>query len=187
MSGRADGRPAGRPCVLGKPQLRSKAVPRPHFHLPNALGQQRLGQGARPFQEGILIRILRRVDARVVDRNRVAAAAAHQVVERLTQVLAHEVPQGDVQGRKGPHLRAGVAKEIRVGEEALPVAFTVERRLPEEERRRVVVDDRFHGARHMVGLAQAGETFRAVDLHPHRVRMLGEPQGLDLRDLHGVS
>ena len=49
------------------------------------------------------------------------------------------------------HLGAGVAEEIRVRKQRLPVALAVERRLAEQERRGEIVDD---------GLDRGGEIKR---------------------------
>ena len=67
----------------------------------------------------------------------------------------------------------------------MPLA--IEGRLTQEQRRDVIVDDRLDGAGDVVGLAQPDQAVGRMDLHPDRLGVLGQPDGLEPGDLHGAS
>ncbi len=67
----------------------------------------------------------------------------------------------------------------------MPLA--IECRLTQEQRRDVIVDDRLDRAGDVIGLAQPDQSIGRMDLHPDRLGVLGEPNGLEPDDLHGAS
>jgi hypothetical protein len=67
-------------------------------------------------------------------------------------------------------------------EERCPRTLTIESTLPEQVWGSDVVNDRCHGAGHIVRLAQADETVIGVNLDPKRPWMLRQSDRLDALD-----
>ena len=141
--GAAHGRPdllerAQRGIQLGRRDMDAvigdgRRVERPDFHGGDALGQQTFGQRPGVGHEGVQILVrpgdgvfvpvrhgldLRRADipgagAGVVDALPVAAQAAQQLMHRLLRHVAEQVPQRDIDRRRGPGLGAGAGLRHR--------------------------------------------------------------------------
>ena len=180
----ADGGPAGGAGDGGDLHLRREAVPRPDLHRGDALREQRAGEFAGVFQEAGLVGIERSIHAGVVDADGVTRLAAEQVEDGLAGVLAEQIPERDVEGGDGAHLGAGMAEEIRVGKQRLPVPLAVERRLPEQERRGEVVDDGLDGGGDVERLTEAHEPVVRVQVHPEQVGEIRGADRLDAGEVH---
>ena len=138
---------------------------------------------------------------RGVGRNRIAAFAAKQPMDRLAEMLSLEIPQGHVDGghRGDRHRRA--AEIDRPGEHLLPQPLGLERVLADQQLAQSAgdvvtergIDDRLDDFGRGIGLA---DPFRAVvGADPHEDRVLtacrlggdlSDPQDLadHMRDFH---
>ena len=132
---------------------------------------------------------------RGVERQRGAPGAAEQLVDRLAEQLALDVPQRDVErgqraGQRAlrPELDAGVQQ--RVEQHGM-----IERVLADQRRRQVVADDAERGeaALHRRRLADAVDAVIGVDAHEGAVlrrlvvRRPAHLEGVDAGDLHGAA
>src|SRR5207244_2009511 len=104
--------------------------------------------------------------AGIVDRDAFAAAAAEQSVDRLTILLAGEVPQRDVQRRDGPHFGPGKAAKIHERKQVVPVILDVEGVASDQQGRKYIVNDGAHRAGEVIGFAQANEGVVGGDTNP---------------------
>ena len=149
--------------------MRCEPIPGPDFHLCDALVEKRLRQFARLFEESILIRVFWSVDAGVVDTNPFPAPTTEQIVDGLAYMLAEQIPECDVEGGDRPHLCTGISEKVRPAEERLPVSFPVKRALPEQHRRRKIVNDGFNSSRLIIGLSQTNQSCIGVNEYPDQV------------------
>jgi hypothetical protein len=124
------------------------------------------------------------IGAGVVHEDPVADSAAKQVVDGLAGILTEEIPERYIHRRHCAHLGAGEAEEVHGGEHVRPVPLDIEHRLADQQVGKHVMDDRGHGARRVVGLAQPDQSLIGVDAQPHGVGVCVEPYSLELFDLH---
>src|SRR5688500_15602028 len=106
------------------------------------------------------------VVAGVVGADGFAAAAAEEAPYRLSRQLTGEVPQGDVDGRDRPHLRAGPAGVGDGDEHVLPQPLDVARVLADQQRRQVLLDDGALALTARIRLAEADDALIGVDADP---------------------
>ena len=107
-------------------------------------------------------------------------------MERLPGRLAAEIPERDVDRRRGPRLGAAACGADVAAQRAC-VQFDPPRILPEQ----VARGDRVHVRLDRVGeeerLAEPDESLVGVHEHVQEARELVQPQRVDARDLHAYS
>src|SRR5205085_4633513 len=102
--------PRSRPRSNWPTQRHPKLVKRPYLHGLDALSQQLLRKlAAMAFEPALEVLMLAVAHTGVVDPNRLAAAAAQQVVDGLAGILSQQVPQRHVHRADRPHLAAAIA------------------------------------------------------------------------------
>ena len=151
---------------------------------------RRLGIAARqpPVQHRLaaLVAYVAVAGAGVVGADRVAARAAEHAVERLTGCLAAEVPERDVDRRRGACFGAA-AGGADVAAQRVGVQFDPPRILPEQVARGDGVHVRLDRVGEEECLAEPDEPLVGVHEHVEEARELVQPQRVDARDLHAGS
>ena len=176
-------------------------VERPDLHRRDALGEEALGESRRgvdlrpqvvelgvAFAEPVeALGSVHRPTARVVGANRLLGASADQLVDRHSERLAADVPQRHVEGGQGAqlHTEPTPAGQV-VGVQRVPVAFHVERVLPQQDGCGVVVNVRGDRVGRVVRVARAHQALVGRYLDEDEVREVGELEGSDSGDLHGL-
>src|ERR1039458_6035876 len=138
--------------IGGPSQGPTETVKRPNLHRFHTLIQQIAGPPSRPRR---IIRVLSVANASVVDGNSITIAATQQVVNRLAGMLPGEVPQSNVDGGDGAHLRARITKEIHQGEHVVPMVLDIERIAPDQQGCEDVVNHGADRAGGVIGFTQS--------------------------------
>ena len=85
-------------CMARPCERFSKLIEGPDLHRSDPLIQETSGQfSSPPLSPGAKVVVFSIADACVVNRNTIATAAAEHVVDRLTSMLASQVPQGKIE------------------------------------------------------------------------------------------
>ena len=110
--------------------------------------------------------------ARVVaadrDHRQAVAVPAPEAPQRLSEHLADEIPDREVDARARDQAEAPVTEDVeRRGPRKLPAALDRQRVLPDQDRSDFVVDDPLDLEQAGVLVAGVGLADEAVDGHPH--------------------
>ena len=124
--------------------------------------------------------------ARVVDADPVATRSTEQLVDRLARRLAEDVPQGDVDGRVAPGLRARATVAHEQVVERSGVTIDLEGILAEQVRGDRLVDMSFHCLGAQTRLAQSHHALVGMHADPDLAGDLAETNGLETDDLHAT-
>jgi len=174
-------------CALAHrpPERHAKLVEGPYLHGFDALAEQ-LGRqlAAMPVRPPFVVLMFAVADTGIVDPDRLAAAAAEQIVNGLVRVLPQQVPERHVHCADGARLAAAVAEEIDRVEHILPVALDVEGAASQQKVGEHIVHHRADRARHVEGLAQPNQPVVGVDPYPGGIGLFVDPDCLQACDLH---
>ena len=121
-----------------------------------------------------------------VDADLSSDCTAEKFVNRYAEGLSLDVPECDVERGNRAHLGSAVAGVIGESEHRLPVALDGERVATDKQRAEVVVYRRLNDRGGVEGFAEADDPFVGVDLDPKVMGLLGDTDGFDLGDFHGV-
>ncbi len=100
--------------------------------------------------------------------------------------LAEQIPEGDVERRIAPRLRAG-RTESEIAVQVSGDEIDLQRIAADQLRRNDLVNVGLHRLRRHESLAEAGEALRGVDAQPQQIAEFRQPDRFERDDLHAIE